>query len=473
MRNRSMAKNATQQINKRRLLPQFGLKPRHRDQHNNTVVQMFAYTSASPDDTRLQETDFNSVLEQIEWQDPEAANRLRAFYNHNVVKLLGEYHQLRGSLAEAWFQRRQVGLNLNRDIDKRQLVLRRKAATAAQSFVNKIADLDKALRDLHHKAAVAVTATGGVYNPAAPDEKCVLREQKRTIKEMSAILKVPSGPPVSLLPKAALTVIGVLLGIFFGMSLGFENGSLDPKNLMAAPFMVALFLSLGMVIAVCAGFCVYNGHAVIGEQRWLGRPVKQWRPMAIRVIALDIFFVVIDAILQQRGMLALTHSNAFLQTALTPPTGDTSITTTLTAVLGDELRALILGAAVSIAYFSACAWLGTMHGRQKACDNRLMLAREEDFKQRDKAQRNCPKNRAALIMIGKVQQMLVERQQVTEQMQAAMAPFEKEIVRLQSVRVVIEDDLPEKDKQVIEDARHDWIGAHYEFQGMLEEARQM
>jgi hypothetical protein len=349
---------------------------------------------------------------------------------------------------------------MGRWIDSRKEAEMEKCRAATRPIEDKLQEAENTCSRRAEDANAKAVRAGGTVDPHAPSEESVLRLKAPDLRALAARLRLPFIDPTPPAPKPFRKHLSsflpacftVLIGAMMGISIGFLSGCIGADNLSQHPFLVFLFILLGIAAAGMGALAIDLTHKIASERFYLGLPVSEWMTSALLAFLVDGGLLMIDINVEYRGILANAQwwGNSDLPPGSTPVSPDQALGLILAAGL------LTLGYVVS---YAARAYLA---GRREPVLGRLIAQQSVEMAQADAERRSHPDVRSALDSVGQLKQQQGVCSRLRDQVAQIRAPYDQEIARLEALRVPMLHELPQEAQRRIQDAYHQLLGTHAE-----------
>jgi hypothetical protein len=233
---------------------------------------------------------------------------------------------------------------------------------------------------------------------------------------------------------------------------------IEPDTLSRHLDILTLCAAFGFAAAACGKQAISYGFRQTAERYYLERPAKTWAPILIVAVIQTLLLLIIDSIVEQRGLLALVQLNQ-PQFSSQPNHNATNGTQYF-------LAAMLL----TIGYCLCAAWEGYLAGRFHVINNRLLARQETDWNQIDTDYRTRSDIQSALTAIGEVRCLLHQSQQLKDRIAKTESTFDTQIEQLEASKPTVTDEISAVWQLRIQDAVDDLSGAQLQFDQQLESA---
>lgn len=438
----------------------YNLNTRRRDTQGNRLPESAAYSIATSDAARVAATQMEKTLIEIERQFPGRANSLRHFYDHIKCHVYDNYQGLRQDIATAVEERKRRATEINDRNLSRHQKLRARLEEAIAADLEAIGALDKKLLKAHRKTAKKVARTGGVYNPSAPSEDCVLRRSPLSHEAAATGMCVPFAPEGDKLnmPARVGWFLSAVVGALVGVSLGITVHSLDADFLhsLSDDWGIALFWwAIGFGITVTGKYALQYVWGLAGEERYVQGSRRQQAALLFNAAVVFLALLSSDLALERKGLLAMQAVNQGLDSL-------TSISQPLAsgrAAGGDVLSFWLIPLLITLGYLTCAASEGFLKGRILPIRQRVLAQQEQDNKTTEEIKRSDTACKAAFNALSRVQVLLDAQNRLHTRTAQSFAQIEK----MDSDLEEITDEPNETEMHRIQEAYDQLRGAEQDF----------
>jgi len=430
--------------------------PRRRDRLGNRLPYSYTHSLSVVEDIPLEETPLAVTIREVERYASAAAGVLRHFYDHRLRPAIGRVRAVCAE-EEARLERRITQtIHTNEALETDLARLRGELDAVRTSLHSEdasfIVDLDRA------SSAVieAVAAAGGQYDPhrqPLPGEP----DRSRNPEVVSWKVRQPlAGGGHDSMPELLGWMATALVGVMIGVSLGTLSGSLYVDSLFRDVQSLLFWLAIGMGPALLGKFAIRYFHHRAAEVSYFAAPVGERLLTISAALVFDAAILGIDALIQQKGMLAaLVSQSPILPSASNPAPGT-----------AEEVLFLLAAMLVTLGYVAVAAWEGNRQGRRGPIDA-CIAAEMPPLSIHGITHFDTPEARVALAAIGTEDALKVRRGAARQAREREIATLEGQIAARASELRPVNVELSERGLQRIQDALDDLAGAQKQWDYLL------
>ena len=431
---------------------------RRRDAKGNRLGNSWVYHFPYPGDKPAEQTHLKPVFEEIGVKRPAWAAYLEYFYDELVRGALERYREARDTSECRRLEWNEEAVATRERIEKAQARLRKEAHTLAQPYLKRLRELAKELETADQVAAENAGAAGLVYDPDQ-ELDAMLLPHRQGLEYYAAELQVPD-PGVDVkarLPEWLVWVATVLMGAFFGTSIGLIAGTLAADELPRQLATTAVFAAVGSAPAVYLRKAVYFAHRQASERGYLELSWTRRAAFAALALGFDVLVLAVDVVVERMGLLKVADAAAGIQ-ALAGASASRS---------SDDWLTFFPPLLITLGYVAYAAWEGYLAGRNSPISNRLIRAQHQAEQTQREAQLARPEVReavAAYLAVHRVRRAIGEQERQADE---AVKLVAAEIARLETERMELHFELTPEQQLDVQDAHDNLLGADAEFNNRL------